>query len=120
MATRVLTAAKQESRPYIIAVDFDKTICDGGWPDTSKGRLRLSTVTRMAQVLKERPNTEFILWTCRHGKSLQDAITFVRKHKLPIEIFNEQHPHTLNRIKGSGDWRKILADEYWDDKAVRI
>lgn len=72
----------------------------------------------MYEQIRKNPDTEFILWTCRGGKELQDAIDYIKEFKLPIYYFNENHPSTKRWLIG-GD-NKIFAHEYWDDRAVKI
>lgn len=117
---RQVLLADFPNKPFLVAIDFDDTICWKGFPTIENGTLMLNTVAKMAQTLKEHPNAEFILWTCRQGERLEESKGFCKKHKLPIKYFNEQHPFVLKAIPESKHWRKILADEYWDDKAVRI
>lgn len=116
----VLPLSRMVTRPYIVAVDFDDTLCFKGFPNIEEGEIIHSTITRMKYKLRTTPETEFILWTCREGEALIDAIEFVMKHKLPIKLYNEQHPYVLEHVPHSKDWRKIWADEYWDDKAVTM
>lgn len=112
---------------YIVAIDFDDTLCADGFPDISQGVLVESTVVKMHKKMRENPKTEFILWTSREGKFFQDAVNFCKEHSLPINYFNEQHPSTKNYYARHGDrgmpegkYRKIYAHEYWDDRAVPI
>lgn len=112
---------------YIIAIDFDETICTGGWPDITKGKIIKSTLNKMCKQIENVPSTDFILWTCREGKYFNEAVEFCIKHNLPIKYFNEQHPCTENFYRNfpckgmpEGKTLKIFAHEYWDDKAVRV
>ncbi len=56
-----------------------------------------------------------IIWTCRGGKELDEAIQFLKDNNVPFDYVNE------NPLNPYGDTtRKLFADEYWDDKAIRI
>ena len=107
-------------KPYLIAIDFDSTLCKGGWPDISKGEIIESTVDIMQAQLTGKPNTVFILWTCRAGDKLEDAKRFIEQHDLPIYYFNEQHPSVFEWMQDAVDTRKVYADQYWDDRAVTM
>lgn len=107
--------------PYVIAIDFDDCICTGGWPDIKKGKVIESTVDLMYEQMMLNPKTSFVLWTARDGRLLDDALWFVRKHNIPIEFCNEQHPELIPILDPlTASSRKIWAFEYWDDKAKRI
>lgn len=112
-------------RPYIIAIDFDETICANGWPDITQGVLIDSTIDKMRIQLEKNPYTDFILWTVRANKSFMEAVNFCKRHALPIKYFNEEHPSSIEFRKSQGPMPpgklyKIYADEYWDDRAVHI
>jgi len=105
---------------YIIAIDFDGCICANGWPDIEKGVLIESTIDKIIKQRVKNINTDFILWTCRAGKKLSEAIEFCKKYQLPIYYFNEQHPSVYSWMQDARDTRKIFAHEYWDDRAVFV
>ena len=98
----------------IIAVDFDGTICQNKFPDIGVPN------TRVIEELKEhqKAGSKIILWTCRCGDKLREAVEWSRKHGLIFDRVNENLPEIIERY--GGDCRKITADEYWDDKAIRI
>jgi len=106
------------SKPYIIAIDFDDTICKGGFPDIKNGKIIESTCHKMWQQIDKNPDTVFVLWTCRDDEVLKDAIGFIKENALPIFFFNENHPSTNEWLLGGKT--KIFAHEYWDDRAVKI
>lgn len=106
-------------RPYLVAIDFDNCLCRNGWPHIERGELIESTYKRMMKQLEKRPETVFILWTCRINDELDDAKGFIHKHNLPIYYFNEHHPSTKSWFTGYGGM-KIFANEYWDDRAVFV
>lgn len=58
-----------------------------------------------------------ILNTCRTGKRLQEAVSFCARHGLHFQAVNENLPQVV-RMLGHNP-RKIYADVYIDDKAVR-
>lgn len=92
----------------IIAVDFDGTLCIEGRPNLVLfARLQAS----------QRAGNIVILWTCREGKRLNEAVTFCRKHGLIPNCVNRNHPAGI-AIMGH-DSRKVYADLYIDDKNMR-
>lgn len=111
---------KKISRTYLIAVDFDGCICSGGFPNIENAVLIESTVEKIIKQRVKNINTDFILWTCRAGEKLSDAIEFCKKHQLPIYYYNEQHPSTFGWMHDAADVRKIFAHEYWDDRSVYV
>lgn len=119
--TLLIQKRTYKKAPYIIAIDFDDTICAYGWPDIRNGVLIESTVQKMYTKLEENPDTEFILWTARTGSLLDDAMTFIFAHGLPIYLANTNHPAILSELEPLTAYSpKIWANEYWDDKAVPI
>lgn len=96
----------------VIAVDFDDCICTNNWPDVGKPDWDIINALKQEQA----NGAALILWTCRAGIPLQNAISACKNWGLIFEAVNENIPE---RIKLWGrDSRKISADEYWDDLAV--
>lgn len=98
----------------IVAVDFDGTLCEDNYPEI--GIPRKSTI-KMVKNLKDNGCT-IILWTCRCGELLENAIAWCEEQGLVIDYVNE---NTKENIELYGnDCRKINADVYIDDKAMNI
>ena len=96
----------------VIAVDFDGTLCKNAWPDI--GEPYLGTIEWLKRIRKD--GNKLILWTCRDGMALVDAIVWCADRGLFFDAINddlEEYKHT--RI---GNSRKILADFYIDDKSL--
>ena len=98
----------------IIAVDFDGTLCDFGFPSTLDGK----PVVGMIELVKERKRQGhyMILWTCREGEKLEDAKRFCELHGLEFDSYNENSPMSIEMYGESP--RKVHADIYIDDKVV--
>lgn len=96
----------------IIAIDFDGTLCRDGYPDIGAPRVE---VIRAA---KERQNAgaKLILWTCRSGRYLEEALSWCDGMGLRFDAVNENLPE-MQQLYGD-DTRKVSATEYWDDRAV--
>lgn len=57
-----------------------------------------------------------VLWTCRRGKELEQALDACKQWGLRIDRVNENSPEVIKRF--GSDPRKLVAMEYWDDRAV--
>lgn len=101
-------------RPRIIAVDFDGCLCKNAWPEIGMANL---DVIRDLQQIQQMGNW-IILWTCRCGKALEEAVAWCAKHGLYFDAVNENMPNVIRDF--GQDSRKIYADEYWDDKARMV
>ena len=94
----------------ILAVDFDGTIARSSFPDILGEQPYAGEVLRK---LHERGHY-IIIWTCRSGKNLLDAINWLLEHNIPFDRVNDHCPENIKRYgKGSG---KIYANIYIDDK----
>lgn len=98
----------------IYAFDFDGTLCEEAFP--AIGRPRMSMI-RYAKKVKKRGN-HIILWTCRNGKRLEEAVAWCKKYGITFDAVNQNLPITLEKY--GTDSRKITADYYIDDKALGI
>lgn len=99
----------------IIAIDFDGTIVEDAFPKIGAERNNAAACIR---ALKEMDHT-IILWTCRSGERLTDAINWLLEHNIPFDRVNEHCPNNLAQYgdKPPGT-RKVYADVYIDDKAI--
>lgn len=97
-----------------IAIDFDGCLVEDRWPEIGEPS---PEVFRAA--LREQANgAALILWTCRTGASLDAAVVFCREHGLVFDEINQNTPEAL--VLYGSDCRKVVADEYWDDRAVTV
>lgn len=92
----------------IIAVDFDGTLQISGKPN-----LQLFEMLKM----QERQGNAVILNTCRHGQRLADAVQFCARYGLRFHAVNENLPQAVAMLGYNP--RKIYADVYIDDKAIK-
>lgn len=100
--------------PYIIATDFDGTLCENHWPEIGReNRPVIEAVSLLRQM-----GALVVLWTCREGEDLEQALEWCEKHDLSFDAVNEN----CSCIVTYFDWdtRKVHADEYWDDRAVSV
>lgn len=59
-----------------------------------------------------------ILWTCREGELLENALEACARWGLHFDAVNDSLP-SWKKFYGD-DTRKVGATEYWDDKAYRV
>lgn len=95
----------------IIAVDFDGTLCDERWPGVGMPNWKVISYLKYEQEM----GAKIILWTCRTGELLKQAVEWCEKIELHFDAVNENLPEAIKRF--GGDSRKIFADEYIEDKA---
>ena len=97
--------------PHTVAIDFDGTLCEDNWPEIGE-----PIVVMIDAAKKMRENgSKLILWTCREGKFLDDALEWCKGYGLEFDAVNA---NIAERIEAYGnDSRKVGADEYWDDRS---
>lgn len=93
----------------IIAVDFDGTLCTDCYPKIGEANGRLIRTLKELQRVGDR----IILWTCRQGQILEEALRFCGAWGLEFDAVNENLPEIIRRY--GSDSRKIYADIYIDD-----
>lgn len=98
----------------IIAVDFDGTLVENRWPDIGPARADILQAALKAQS----EGAKIILWTCRDGKLLDDAVEWCRSVGLALDAINDNIPEVVSHY-GKRNPRKVTATEYWDDRAIK-
>ena len=103
------------SRDYkIIAVDMDGTLCEDRFP--AIGRPNAELIKYLIE--RRRRGDKVILWTCRVGTRLDEAVEWCKGLGLEFDVINSNLPEQIK--KWGNDTRKIYADVYIDDKAYSI
>lgn len=97
-----------------IAIDFDGTLCENNYPDI--GEPNWNVIYQAIQ--EQKHGAGLILWTCREGKLLYDAMEACFDWGIQFDAINESLPEWKEHF-GTAP-RKVGADEYWDDKAVPV
>ena len=97
----------------VIAVDFDGTLCESRYPEI--GEPRDDVIQNLKRCQAE--GAALILWTCREGALLRNAERWCAARGLIFDAVNDNLPERVKQYKSNP--RKISADEYWDDRAVR-
>ena len=97
-----------------IAVDFDGCLCTNKYPEI--GRENELAIRNLINLQAE--GYKLILWTCRNGSSLEDAVRWCNVRGLHFDAVNENLPEYIEHF--GEDCRKIFATEYWDDRSVVV
>ena len=97
----------------IIAVDFDGTLCVNEWP--AIGAPRTAVLAYLAA--RRAAGDKLILWTNRRGERLSEAVQWCKGQGITFDAVNENLPEVVERF--GGDCRKVFADVYLDDKAMK-
>jgi len=95
-----------------IAVDFDGTLFTDQFPGIGEP---IPEVIEFCK-LQKWAGYPVILWTCRTGPRLQEAIEACRKQGLEFDAIND---NPFSEYRELGATRKIYADLYIDDKNMR-
>lgn len=98
----------------VIAVDFDHCLSLDGYPET--GRPNWPVIDMACK--EQQQGAKLILWTCREGKELQEAVASCKEWGLSFDAVNENVQEIQMEL--GGDFRKVIATEYWDDLAVPV
>lgn len=93
----------------IVAVDYDGTLESGG-------QINLPLIARLRAA--QRRGDTVILWTCREGKRLQEALRALQGAGFRPQLVNANAPEAVRML--GHDPRKIYADIYIDDKGTSI
>ena len=100
----------------IIAVDFDGTLVTNEWPKIGKP---ITRVVSDLQYEQQHRDAKVILWTCRTGDHLAQAVKYCHEVlHIDFDAVNENLLENIHRM--GGNTRKVYADEYWDDRAVKM
>lgn len=97
----------------IIAVDFDGTLVTDEYPKIGKPMWKLINWCKKQKAL----GNTLILWTCRSGRELDDAISYCDAIDLHFDYVNCNAVENIVKY-GGRDSRKIYADIYLDDKVT--
>lgn len=110
----------------IIAVDFDGTIVENKFPEIGELKM-IDDYNTTLDCLKnlQSKGCEIILWTCRCGKHLEEAVKFCSDRGFEFNAVNDDLEYIKEQYKEGMDWwyknltaRKVYADIYIDDKAM--
>ena len=92
----------------IVAVDFDGTLSlDSQYPNIG----RFNTCLYEALMKLKGIGWSIVLWTCREGEELREAVEWCKMNGLEFDAINENPPEVPFKS------RKVVADMYIDDRA---
>lgn len=103
-----------------IAIDFDGTLVADNYP----GIGTLMEEAKEFLVDFRGAGGKVILWTCRTGEELQEAVNFLYKNNVLIDCINDNLPENMAAFRREFpsvpekdvNCRKIWAEMYIDDK----
>ena len=96
----------------VIAVDFDGTLSLGTWPQIGPANEELISFLKE----QKKKGDKLILWTCREGEALKEAIEWCSREGLEFDAVNDNIPEIIKRYGTNS--RKVSCDYYIDDRAV--
>ena len=103
---------------YVIAVDFDGTLCEYAFPKIGEQKQHHKELLELLVTMRKNGH-KLILWTCRGDNEeypcLSEAVHWCRKQGLEFDAINENIKGTK---KLSGTSPKVLADYYLDDRSL--
>lgn len=94
----------------IIAVDFDGTIVTHAYPAIGKP---IPFAIETLKKLQQEDHHQLILWTCREGELLQEAIDYCAARGLEFYAVNSNFPEESSEIVRA---RKLEAELFIDDR----
>lgn len=98
--------------PEIYAVDFDKTLSMAKYPDVGEPNIKLIEILKEKQAAGDK----IILWTCREGELLEQAVEYCREYGLEFDAVNDNIQENIEKF--GNNCRKIFANYYVDDKSI--
>lgn len=101
--------AKSPPTKFVLAVDFDHTLCDSSYP-LCGGGTPVAVFIRSVQDM----DVIIIITTCREGYEAWLAKEWLKENNIRWDYFNENDPARIERYK---DCRKIYCDMLIDDTA---
>ena len=96
-----------------IAIDFDGTVVEHEYPKI--GRESPFAVDTLKMLIRDRHN--LILWSCREGQLLDDAVEWCRKRGIEFYAVNRDYPEEQKEGNRSFS-RKLKVDLFIDDRNV--
>lgn len=93
-----------------IAIDFDGTIVTHAYPAIGKP---IPFAIETLKKLQKEDHHQLILWTCREGELLQEAIDYCAARGLEFYAVNSNFPEETSDIIRA---RKLEADLFIDDR----
>ena len=97
----------------ILAIDFDGTITvRSRFPEIGEPRIEFIEWLKSQQ----EEGAKLVLWTCRTGQLLDEAVKFCESFKLRFDAVNDNLPEIKEQFGENP--RKVFAHVYIDDASV--
>lgn len=100
----------------IIAIDFDGTLCEHKFPLIGPANVK---VVEAVKKLKE-DGHKIILWTCRSGQYLNDAVLWCKSKGIIFDSVNDDVPEIKKSKFGKSKSQKVFANLYVDDRNLSL
>lgn len=100
--------------PSILAVDFDGTLVENDFPAVGQFKPEVLSAVLAYQSM----GWKIILWSCRTGKMLEDAVKACESAGLIFDAVNDNLPEVQQYFGEST--RKVFANLYWDDRNAAL
>lgn len=99
-------------KSLVIAVDFDGTVVEHKYPAIGK---EMPFAFATLKELQKRGH-RLILWTFRHGKTLDEAVEYCRQNGIEFYAINKSFPE--EQFDPNEASRKLDCDMFIDDRNV--
>lgn len=97
--------------PEVYAVDFDKTLnLAETYPELGRPNMRLINFLRSRRAAGDK----VILWTCREGELLEEAVKYCENYGLEFDAVNDNLKENIEYFRNN--CRKVWAHHYIDDR----
>lgn len=98
----------------IVAVDFDGTLVFNDYPFISNPNIEL-----IEFIKAHMDNYTWILWTCREGEQLKQAVEYLKDNfNLRFDFVNDNASWHIEKYRNN--CRKVFADYYIDEKNFQL
>jgi hypothetical protein len=94
----------------VYAVDFDGTLCVNEYPEIGAPRSAIIDFIKRRRA----DGDKIILWTCRSGRKLADAVEWCVSLGLEFDAINDNLSENIACYNNNS--RKVSADYYIDDR----
>lgn len=101
----------------ILAVDFDGTLCKFAFPKI--GEPNHALIENLIKLQLE-DGAKIILWTCRGGAFLEEAVEWCKAQGLVLHAVNDDLPEIKDSEFGRNKSKKVFAHRYIDDAAMQV
>lgn len=103
---------ESNERNIVYAVDFDGTLCANKYPMIGDPNMKLMKFL----ITQQEKGAKIILWSCREGAMLDNAIIYCNSFGLKFDAVNDNLPYLVEKYGNNS--RKVFADVYIDDKSA--